>query len=213
MLSLIILVVAGIYVGLWYLLIRALPNRWAKAAVAVLAVYLPFWDVPYGYYNFQKLCADEGGLRVLGKVSPQSSVFLDSSSLRTEQERDKMLGRGFRFIEMQFHDGSSISYSKSSGGPNQSVRVSSPVSIYGIRTEMNKRLPWGIVRHDQVLYVRASNQVVAHNSQFAWRIWLRDKVLALPGGQIHCQDQFRTDRLEGLILAGTSVDSKTKQSQ
>jgi hypothetical protein len=213
MLSLIILVVAGIYVGLWYLLIRALPSRWAKAAVALVAIYLPFWDVPYGYYNFRTLCAEEGGLRVMGKVAPQPSVLLDSSSLRTEQEREKMLGRGFRFVEMQFHDGSSISYSKSSAGPNQSVRVSSPVSVYGIRTEMNRRMPWGIVRHDQVLYVRATNQIVARNAQVAWRIWLRDKVLGLPGGQIHCQDQFRTDRLEQLVLAGSSVGNEEERSQ
>jgi hypothetical protein len=203
MLSLIILVVAGIYVGLWYLLIRALPNRWAKAGVALVAIYLPFWDVPYGYYNFHTLCADEGGVHVSAKVSPQTSVYLDRSSLRTEQERARMFARGFSLIEMHSPDGSSMSFSKSSAGQSQGDSISAPTSTYGIRAEMNKRMPWGVVRHDQVLFVRESNQFVARNSEFAWRIWLRDKVLAFPGGEIFCQGQFRSDQLEQLVLRGS----------
>lgn len=202
MISLIILLAAGAYIGLWYLLIRALPNRWAKAFVALIAVYLPFWDVPYGYYKFRALCAEEGGLHAFGKVSPQLSVFLDSSTLRTEQERTKMLARGFRFVEMQFQDGTSVSYSKSATGQTQQVPLSNPTSNYGIRTDLNQRLAWGVIRHDHVLYVRGSNEVLARNSQFAWRSWIRDKLLALPGGHIYCQEQFRSDGLEQLVLSG-----------
>lgn len=213
MLSLIILVVAGAYVGLWYLLIRALPNRWAKAVVALVAVYLPFWDVPYGYYNFRTLCAEEGGLHVFGKVSPETSVFLDSSALLTEQESAKMIGRGFRFIEMRSHDGSNISYSNTSTGQSQTVRISSPVSSYGIRTTMNTRMPWGIVRHDQFLYVLTSDQVLARNTQFHWRFWLRDKVLAVPGGHHYCQDQFRSDRLAQLVLGEAPAAKTVEPSQ
>ena len=123
MLSLIILVVAGAYVGLWYLLIRALPNRWAKAIVALVALYLPFWDVPYGYYNFRALCSEEGELHVLRKVSPQTSIFLDQSLPLTEKEIARMLAKGFRVVEVRRRDGSMVSLRKDESGGIHQARL------------------------------------------------------------------------------------------
>lgn len=181
MLSLIILVVAGAYVGLWYLLVRALPNRWAKAIVALIALYLPFWDVPYGYYNFRTLCAEEGGVKVFEKVPSQDSIYLDKSVLGAVSY---MFKQGYRIVEEQDRSGQIGRWLASDPGRREVVDKASLISTYGMRSELFKRQPWGVSRSDRLIYILQTESIVIRSTYFSWQTWISS--LGVPGlGYLH----------------------------
>jgi len=200
MLSLIILVVAGAYVGLWYLLIRALPNRWAKAIVALVALYLPFWDVPYGYYNFRTLCAEEGGVKVFEKVPPQDSIYLDKSVLGAVSY---MFKQGYRIVEEQDRSGQIGRWLASDPGRREVVEKASLISTYGMRSELFKRQPWGILRSDDFVFNVRTDAVVIRSTYFRWQIWISS--LGIPGfGYFHyCPERISRTSPADKLRSGT----------
>ena len=46
---------------------RFIPNWPGRIAFFTVAVAIPFWELPYGYYNFQRLCSEQRKLQVLRK--------------------------------------------------------------------------------------------------------------------------------------------------
>lgn len=66
MIALTLLFVTGIYLGLLVLALWK-PEGWWKAfwaAVVLSPVAYYTWDIPVGYYHFQKLCKAEAGLKI-----------------------------------------------------------------------------------------------------------------------------------------------------
>jgi hypothetical protein len=199
MLSLIILVVAGAYVGLWYLLIRALPNRWAKAVVALVAVYLPFWDVPYGYYNFRTLCAEEGGVKVFEKVAPQNSIYLDKTMFGAGSYMFKL---GYQVVEEHDRAGHIVRRDASDPSRRETVDRASLVSTYGTRIEPTKRQPWGISRVDEFVFVLRTDSDVIRSTYFTWQIWINS--LGVPGlGHLSfCPDRVNRTNAAAALRSG-----------
>lgn len=201
MLSLIILVVAGAYVGLWYLLIRALPNKWAKAAVALLALYLPFWDVPYGYYNFQKLCKSEGGLHVYAKIAPQTAVFLEPSA---SVSPEYMFKQGFTVVEHPVLDGQVARVFATAPSETQYVSRAALFSNYGIRSAAND--DWRerrMVRRDLFAYSLKSGTSVAQKTDLRWFLWIQGLVTPMLGTGWRCPSSGEKKSLERVLLLGT----------
>src|SRR6185436_10438805 len=69
--------VAAIWALIAAVIARFIPNWPGRIAFFAIAVALPFWELPYGYYNFQRLCRNETALIVSEKVLPQDSVCID----------------------------------------------------------------------------------------------------------------------------------------
>ena len=69
--------VAAVWTVIAAVIARFIPNWPGRIAFIAIAVGLPFWELPYGYYNFQKLCREEGALRILESIAPQESICVD----------------------------------------------------------------------------------------------------------------------------------------
>ena len=70
-------VVAAVWVIIAAVIARFIPNWPVRIAFFVLAVGIPFWELPYGYYNFQNLCREETKLMVIERIPPQESVCVE----------------------------------------------------------------------------------------------------------------------------------------
>src|SRR3970040_2192364 len=75
---------------------RFIPNWPGRIAFFAIAVGMPFWELPYGYYNSQKLCREEIGLQVFEKISPQEIVCADYPYVTLHKE---LLRSGFTTVE------------------------------------------------------------------------------------------------------------------
>ena len=67
---------AGTWTLIAIFIARFIPNWPGRIAFLAIAVGLPFWELPYGYYNFQRLCREELDLKVL-LVNPREKVATD----------------------------------------------------------------------------------------------------------------------------------------
>src|SRR3990172_5793830 len=84
---------------------RFIPNWPGRIAFFAFAVGIPFWELPYGYYNFQELCREEGSLRVLEPIAPQQSICVDYPF---ETAASGMMKMWFASIEARDKSGSVI---------------------------------------------------------------------------------------------------------
>jgi hypothetical protein len=178
-----ILAVVAVYIGIVWALVRfALKNNWARAAVVVAALGIPFWDLPIGYYEFQRLCSAEGGLRILKPVAPQERVFFDSMP---SQSAEDLLAKGFKVVEIARADGKGIARHEFLGGI-VTKNVAEPESAVRVTIRRNQLLSWNILRDDRIAQFRVNGELLARHSTFTWHGgWL--KALASPTGfALHC---------------------------
>ena len=101
-----------IFAGLWtvgaLVLAHFIPKWPAKIAAVALLVGIPFWELPYGYYNFRIQCGELAHLKLLEKIDPQDSVcvdFLDSlfffNLTKVGFSRIELMGGVLRFFRDQ----------------------------------------------------------------------------------------------------------------
>src|SRR6185436_2239817 len=91
-----LLIAAAVWAIIAAVIARFIPNWPGRIVFLVLAVGLPFWELPYGYYNFQKLCREEGALRIFEPIAPQEAVCVDYPF---ETVTSEMLKKGFASVE------------------------------------------------------------------------------------------------------------------
>ena len=61
-------VVAAVWALIAAAIARFISNWPGRVAFFVIAVGLPFWELPFGYYNFQKLCSEHNKFQIVEKI-------------------------------------------------------------------------------------------------------------------------------------------------
>ena len=170
-------VVAAVWALIAAAIARFIPNWPGRIAFFALAVGIPFWELPYGYYNFQKLCSEEGRLQVFEKILPQDSVCvgdLDSGVY------SGLIRAGFLRIEVT---GKSDDRKRDSASGRIFLTKKQEVkSAYCLEFRANIALPWRVLRSD-VLIARANDEhVIARQSQFHWAgMWWQEQARPVVG--------------------------------
>src|SRR6185436_1324458 len=90
-------VAAAVWALIAAIIARFIPNWPGRVAFFAIAVGLPFWELPYGYYNFRKLCREETVLKVTEKIPPQDSVCIEYFDLGLYRQ---LMQAGFSRIEV-----------------------------------------------------------------------------------------------------------------
>ena len=156
---------------------RFIPNWPGRIAFFAIAVGLPFWELPYGYYNFQKLCREEGRLLVFERIPPQDSVCVG--------DLDSGLYSGLiraGFVRVEITGRSDDPKRDSVSGRVFPTKKQEVKSAYCLAYRANIPLPSRVLRND-VLITRASDEhVIARQSQFQWAgMWWQEQARPVLG--------------------------------
>ena len=178
--------VAAIWALIAAVIARFIPNWPGRIAFFAIAVGLPFWELPYGYYNFQKLCREEVNLKVFEKIAPQENVCADFPYVTLH---DELLRSGFSIVETRDKAGEIRKFVAHSGGRVEETRQQKLVSDYCLTFSNNARLPWRVLRHDQLVERVHDKAVIARQSRFSWLgMWWQEGVSPILGGGGECSD-------------------------
>jgi hypothetical protein len=154
-------------------------------------VGVPFWELPYGYYNFQKLCLAEAKLLKFDEVLPQDEICVENLDSVLYSE---LIKNQFSRIEVlrTTDDGQR---DKSSGRVFLTKREDAR-SQYCLRFVGNISQPWRIVRHDQLIERVRDNHLVARQSRFHWAgMWWQQLAAPILGRGGRCfDDPYRSIR-------------------
>ena len=183
MMGLAILAGIAIYVSVCWLIVRALKTTWAKSAAVLAALAIPFWDLPIGYYNYYRHCAEEGGLRVSVQIAPMDAILVDPDTGYTPQE---LLRRGFKVIEVGRPGETIYRFTVEDGRLVKSTH-STPVSEFRIGFMGHKSLPWNLVQSETLITRVKSGEVLVRQNTFRWRgLWWQVQAAPLLGDGAIC---------------------------
>ncbi len=177
-------VVAAVWALIAAAIARFIPNWPGRIAFFALAVGVPFWELPFGYYNFQKLCSEQAKLQVFEKIPPQDSVCvsdLDSGLY------SGLIRAGFARIEVTGRTDDPTRDAAS--GRVFRIKKQEAKSSYCYSYKANNHLPWRLLRND-VLITRANDDhVIARQSQFLWGgMWWQEAARPILGHGGVCFD-------------------------
>ena len=199
-----ILGVVALYFGLCFFVVRALPTIWARWVAVLVAIYLPFWDVPFGYYAFGSYCIAGAGLRKYSEIEPQTTIYLEGVAVATREETQQLLKEGFRVVELRPSGSGAVEVVRRSvTGVEERTTAKAPSSLFGVRASGGQRLSWGILRDDIEAYRVRTGEVVARYSQFRWRFWLQKLSPPLLGSAGHCPEVGKPFSMRSVIRSGT----------
>ena len=168
MIGLAVLAGIAIYIAVWWLLVSSLKRTWAKAAAIVIALAIPFWDFPIGYYNFERHCSAEGGLRVVSKFPPSDSILLDQS---TGYRPEDLVRYGFKTIEYRTKNGAIERFTLESRKFSKTLD-SAPKSTIKVLFVGHKTLAWHLIQSEMVAQRVGDGQIVARHNTFLWAgVW------------------------------------------
>ncbi len=193
-------IVAAVWTVIAAVLARFVPNWGGRIALFAVLVGVPFWELPYGYYNFQKLCVAEAKLQVFEPIAPQKAICFDYP---IESSVPKLLDQGFVRVEAKGGDGKITLYSR---GPSHSVVSSNIEKItadYCVAFKNNNHIPWRTLRHDFLILRSKDKAIVARHSVFDWLgMWWQEGVSPLLGRGGNCRpDQVQP--ILSVLLDGT----------
>jgi len=175
--------------AIWTLLAAAIarfiPNWPGRIAFVAIAVGIPFWELPYGYYNFQKLCREDGGLKVMEKISPQENVCAD---FPFDTAATDLLRFGFSSVEARGKLGE-VRKVTSAQAASSDRQPRPATSAYCVTFKNNNHLPWGVIRHDFLVTRSDNGRVVARHSVFDWfGMWWQQMAKPILGRGGECRD-------------------------
>lgn len=178
---------AGIWSLIAIVVVRLIPIKWpARIAVFALLVGVPFWELPYGFYNLQKLCKDEGKLRVFASIVPQKSVCVDYPF---DASAKALLRFGFASIESRSKTGEVTQHV---GGTSEALSQSKTrivTSEYCVTFANNNHLPWRVIRHDFLIVRSKDAAVVGRHSVFDWfGMWWQEAASPVLGRGGECRE-------------------------
>lgn len=164
---------------------RFIPNWPGRIAFFSLAVAIPFWELPYGYYNFQKLCREEGGLRVFESISPQKVICVDYPY---ETAALGMLKAGFVSVEARDKNGSVRTYSRSSSVNVENSNEPRVTSEYCVTRSFVRGLPWRTMRNELVIFRADDKRMIARHGEFVWfGMWWQEAATPVLGRGGECR--------------------------
>jgi hypothetical protein len=156
---------------------RFIPNWPGRIAFFALAVGIPFWELPYGYYNFQKLCHAEVNLKVIEKLPPQDSVCIEYFDLGLYRQ---LVQAGFTRIEITGRSDNAKEYVAS--GRVFLTNHEQAESSYCIAFKNNISLPWRVLRADTLIERARDKRGVARQSEFYWAgMWWQEQAKPVLG--------------------------------
>ncbi len=200
MIGLLIFGVAAGYVVLWYYVFKAARTRALRIGTVLVAVLIPFWDLPIGYFEFQRYCWTEGGLHVYERISPQDKVYFVSLPSDSVNE---MLRQGFKVVEVFRADGKGIVRHELREGKVTSELVTAPESVIAVYITRNEKLSWNVYRYQHVARSLRNNDVVARHTGFTWHGgWLKESISPVFQGRLSCAAPF-SDPLTAVLRQGS----------
>jgi hypothetical protein len=170
-------VAAAVWALIAAVIARFIPNWPGRIAFFALAVGIPFWELPYGFYNFQKLCRDETNLKVFEKIPPQESVCIEYFDLGLYRQ---LVQAGFTRIEITGRSDNAKQYAASGRVllTNRDQAASSCCIVF----KSNISLPWRVLRTDILIEGTRDRRVVARQSDFYWAgMWWQEQARPVLG--------------------------------
>lgn len=176
-------ILAGIWTLVAAFLVYFIRNWSARVVVFALVVGIPFWELPYGYYNFSRLCDDEARFLIVEKFPPQSTVCAAYPFVSLHRE---LLKAGFPEVETKGINGDVRRYVVQDGKVLETSQ-SALASTYCMTFVNNIQLPWRVLRHE-VRIVRAQDErLVARQSRFGWSgMWWQEAMRPVLGNGGTC---------------------------
>ena len=175
--------------GIWSLIAIAvvwfIPTNWTvRIGVLALLVGVPFWELPYGFYNFAKICKEGARLIAYDAVVPQDSICVENLDSGMYAG---LVKAGFARIEVTGN--TDDPKRDAASGKVFFVKKREIKSSYCLGSANNIELPWRILR-DDALVIRASDQrVIGRQSQYLWfGMWWQDKARPVFGRGGMCYD-------------------------
>jgi hypothetical protein len=191
--------IAG-YVAFWSYVLKIARNRATRIVAILIALLIPFWDLPIGYLQFRRLCSAEGGLHVYERITPQDKVYFQSVP---SSSIDEMLRAGFKVVEILRADGRGIARHQLEQGRIVSQTVQSPESLVAVSITRNDRLAWNIYRYEHIARSISSNEPIARHTGFTWHGgWLKEASAPLFRGRLSCSSPL-SDPLVPLLRSGS----------
>jgi hypothetical protein len=163
---------------------RFIPAWPGRIAFFAMAIAIPFWELPYGYYNFQSLCREDTRPQVFEKIAAQDEVCADYPYVTLHKE---LLRSGFTSVETRGKAGEIRRYTAMSDGHAIETVQRKINSNYCLTFVNNNRLPWRLWRHDVLIKRTDDNRVVARQSRFNWAgMWWQEEAHPVLGNGGAC---------------------------
>jgi len=180
-------ILAGIWALISLFVVYFVPGKPAKVTVFLLLVGVPFWELPFGYFNYSRLCSTEAKLQVFEKILPDDNLCIENLDSVLYY---KLINSGFRRIEVT--GGSDDKIRDAKGGH---VFVTTPHEVksrYCLRFVNNIKLPQRVLRHDQLIVRTIDGKVVARQSRVHWLgMWWQEAASPVVGRGGRCfEDPF-----------------------
>ena len=177
--------VAAVWALIAAAIARFIPNWPGRIAFFALAVGIPFWELPYGYYHFEKLCKEHGGLKIFEPISPQQVVCL---AYPFDSAASGMLKTGFSIVEARDKSGSVNRILRSTSGELESTKLNQVTSEYCTTYAFVRGLPWRIMRNEITISRESDQRLVARHSDFVWfGMWWQEAALPVLGRGGECR--------------------------
>lgn len=154
---------AAVWVLIAAVIVRFVPNKWGRVVLFGVLVGIPFWELPIGYYNFQKLCMEQAKLQVFEKIPPQDSVCVENL--------DSVLYGGLvraGYTRIEVTGGSDNANHYIASGRVFMTNRKQVKSSYCVAFENNIALPWRVSRSDTSIVRVSNDRAVARQSVFYW---------------------------------------------
>ena len=199
--------VAAVWALIAAAIARFIPNWPARIAFFALAVGIPFWELPYGSYNFQQLCRNEGNLRVFEDIAAQKVICADYPF----DAAAKTLHRfGFANVESRNKAGDVSQFAGTTPEVILQGKTKNVTSEYCVTFVNNNHLPWRVNRHDFLIVRNKDGAVVARHSVFDWfGMWWQQAASPVLGRGGEC----REDPVKPVMAALLVGSKKTPQGQ
>ena len=180
--------VAAIWALIAAVITRFIPNWPGRIAFFAIAVGIPFWELPYGYYNFYRICESEARLKVFESIPPQRTICVDYPFEDTAKE---ILKFGFETVEARGKAGDIRRYVANSSIEGREGRQERISADYCITSASNIPLPWRILRHDHVIRGGGDGRLVARQSRFNWAgLWWQEAARPVLGRGGDCGESL-----------------------
>ena len=200
MIGLAVLAVVAAYVAVFGFVIAKGRNRPEKISAIAIALLIPFWDWPIGYYKYHVYCRDDGGIKRFEAFPPQKSLYF---TYFAGYRPERLIKAGLETVEYRKPDGSGvIRFSQSTNGTIQSIESKSPASTARVRLVPDERLAWDIRRQEQVLEDSRTDKPLVRATRFSWSGgWISQAAHFSPVATCH---DSSLNRVIDLALKGSS---------
>lgn len=190
-------ILAGIWSLVAVFIVRFLPNWPVRIVVFTLLVGVPFWELPYGYYNFHAICQAEARVQVFESIPPQRNICV---GYPFEDMAKEVLKAGFESVEARGKAGNVRRFAGPNAADRREGEQDRVTADYCISSDLNIKIPWRILRHDHVVQRSSDGRVVARQSRFSWAgMWWQEAARPVLGHGGDCSEAmihvFNTVRL------------------